>query len=119
MILLFYLLQVISRKDQAQYWYHKEQPCSYVSVNQFIQKFKECKIGLSLEKELSDPPEKTQNRRDSLSFKTYSLSKWELFKACSRREFLLMKRNSFLYVFKTLQVIDIMFHHLINFHISS
>ncbi|TYI07196.1 hypothetical protein ES332_A10G210600v1, partial [Gossypium tomentosum] len=100
-----FIQEVISRKDQAQYWYHKEQPYRYVSVNQFIQKFKECKIGVSLEKELSDPLEKTQSRRDSLSFKRYSLSKWELFKACLRREFLLMKRNSFLYVFKTLQLL--------------
>ncbi|TYH50673.1 hypothetical protein ES332_D10G222300v1 [Gossypium tomentosum] len=100
-----FIQEVISRKDQAQYWYHKEQPYRYVSVNQFIQKFKECKTGVSLEKELSDPLEKTQSRRDSLSFKRYSLSKWELFKACSRREFLLMKRNSFLYVFKTLQLL--------------
>ncbi|KAG8480809.1 hypothetical protein CXB51_025543 [Gossypium anomalum] len=86
-----FIQEVISRKDQAQYWYHKEQPYRFVSVNHFIQKFKECKIGVSLEKELSDPLEKTQSRRDSLSFK--------------RREFLLMKRNSFLYVFKTLQLL--------------
>ncbi|KAE8711890.1 ABC transporter G family member 37 [Hibiscus syriacus] len=35
----------------------------------------------------------------------YSLSKWELFKACSMREFLLMKRNAFLYVFKSVQLL--------------
>ncbi|XVF38962.1 hypothetical protein REPUB_Repub20aG0148200 [Reevesia pubescens] len=100
-----FLQEVISRKDQEQYWYHKEEPYSYVSVDQFSQKFKECIIGLSLDKELSKPFEKTQSRRDSLSFKTYSLSKWELLKACSMREFLLMKRNSFLYVFKSVQLV--------------
>ncbi|XWS53454.1 hypothetical protein CRYUN_Cryun10bG0002800 [Craigia yunnanensis] len=100
-----FLQEVISRKDQAQYWYHKEQPYSYVSVDQFIQKYKECKIGLSLDNELSKPFEKTQSRKDSLSFRTYSLSKWELFKACSTREFLLMKRNSFMYVFKSVQLV--------------
>ncbi|KAK8998889.1 hypothetical protein V6N11_070068 [Hibiscus sabdariffa] len=100
-----FIQEVISRKDQAQYWFHNELPYSYVSVNQFIQKFKECKIGLSLDKELSEPFEKTKRGRDSLSFKRYSLSKWELFKACSMREFLLMKRNAFLYVFKSVQLL--------------
>ncbi|XP_021290859.1 pleiotropic drug resistance protein 3-like, partial [Herrania umbratica] len=100
-----FLQEVISRKDQVQYWYHKEQPYSYVSVDQFIQKFKECKIGLSLDEELSKPFNKTQSGKDSLSLKTYSLSKWELFKACSMREFLLMKRNSFMYVFKSVQLV--------------
>ncbi|XP_039067178.1 pleiotropic drug resistance protein 3-like [Hibiscus syriacus] len=102
-----FIQEVISRKDQAQYWYRKELPYSYVSVNQFIQKFKECEIGLNLDKELSEPFEKTQSGRDSLSFKRYSLSKWELFKACSTREFLLMKRNAFLYVFKSVQLLMI------------
>ncbi|MFS7986266.1 hypothetical protein Hanom_Chr11g01008301 [Helianthus anomalus] len=40
-----------------------------------------------------------------VSFHVYSLSNWELFKACMAREILLMKRNSFVYIFKTLQVL--------------
>ncbi|GKU91580.1 hypothetical protein SLEP1_g5436 [Rubroshorea leprosula] len=34
----------------------------------------------------------------------YGISNWELFKACFAREWLLMKRNSFLYIFKTTQI---------------
>ncbi|XVF66042.1 hypothetical protein PTKIN_Ptkin10aG0002300 [Pterospermum kingtungense] len=100
-----FLQEVISRKDQAQYWYHNEQPYDFVSVDQFIQKFRECQIGQSLDEELSKTFEKTQSHRDSLSFRKYSLSKWELFKACSMREFLLMKRNSFMYVFNSVQLV--------------
>ncbi|XVE82355.1 hypothetical protein DITRI_Ditri15bG0142000 [Diplodiscus trichospermus] len=102
-----FLQEVISRKDQAQYWYCKEQPYSYVSVDQFVKRFKECHIGQNLDEELSKPFHKSQSLRNALSFKSYSLSKWDLFKACSMRELLLMKRNSFTYVFKSVQLVII------------
>lgn len=41
-----------------------------------------------------------------MSFNTYSLGNWELLKACMAREWLLMKRNSFVHVFKSTQVMD-------------
>lgn len=97
------MLQVISRKDQAQYWCRTE-PYSYVSVDQFVIKFKECQLGQKLNQVLSKPFDKSESHKSSLSFNKYSLPKWELLKACTRREFLLMKRNSFIYVFKTTQV---------------
>ncbi|XP_022749067.1 pleiotropic drug resistance protein 3-like isoform X2 [Durio zibethinus] len=102
-----FLQEVISRKDQAQYWFYKEQPYSYVSVDQFIKRFKECHIGQNLDEELSKPFHKSQSHRNALSFKSYSLNKWELFKACSMKELLLMKRNSFTYVFKAVQLVII------------
>ncbi|XVF66041.1 hypothetical protein PTKIN_Ptkin10aG0002200 [Pterospermum kingtungense] len=102
-----FLQEVISRKDQAQYWFRKEQPYSYVSVDQFIKRFKECNIGQKLDEKLSKPFHKSESHKKALSFKTYSLSKWELFKACSMRELLLMKRNSFTYVFKSVQLVII------------
>lgn len=98
------MLQVISKKDQAQYW-HCPQPYSYVSVDQFVKKFKECQLGQKLNEDLSKPFEKCDSEKSALSFKKYSLPKWEIFKACARREFLLMKRNSFIYVFKTTQLV--------------
>jgi len=51
------------------------------------------------------PFDKSQSHNNALVFKKYSLTKWELFKACIMREFLLMKRNSFVYVFKSTQVL--------------
>ena len=97
-------MQVISRKDQAQYWYHMQVPYSYVSVDMFSRKFKESPYGKKLDEELSEPYDKSQSHKDALSFSVYSLSKWELFRACASRELLLMKRNSFIYIFKTTQV---------------
>lgn len=95
------VLQVISRKDQEQYWCHSDIPYCYVSIDAFVEKFKKSGVGLQLEEEVSKSYEKSQTKKDGLCFRKYSLSNWEMLQACSRREFLLMKRNSFVYVFKS------------------
>ncbi|XP_020875007.1 ABC transporter G family member 41 isoform X2 [Arabidopsis lyrata subsp. lyrata] len=56
---------------------------------------------LQEKEELSKPFDKSQTHMDGLCFRKYSLGKWEMLKACSRREFLLMKRNSSIYLFKS------------------
>ncbi|XP_020254356.1 pleiotropic drug resistance protein 3-like [Asparagus officinalis] len=61
-------------------------------------------IGQRLDEELLKPYDKSQNHKNALSFSIYSLPKSELFKACLAREFLLMKRHSFTYIFKTTQL---------------
>ncbi|KAL1220621.1 ABC transporter G family member 41 [Cardamine amara subsp. amara] len=96
-----FLQEIMSRKDQEQYWCHRDKSYSYISVDSFIKKFKESNLGLLLKEELSKPFDKSQTRKDGLCFRKYSLGKWEMLKACSRREFLLMKRNSFIYFFKS------------------
>ena len=95
------MLQVISRKDQEQYWCHIEKTYCYVSIESFIEKFKKSDLGLELQDRLSKTYDKSQTQKDGLCFRKYSLSNWDMLKACSRREFLLMKRNSFVYVFKS------------------
>ncbi|CAK7326251.1 unnamed protein product [Dovyalis caffra] len=102
-----FLKEVISRKDQGQYWYSTEQPHSYVSVEQFVKKFKASQLGQMLDEEIMKPFDKSKSHKSALCFRKYSLSKWELFKACSMREFVLMKRNSFIYVFKCTQLVII------------
>ncbi|CAH8387142.1 unnamed protein product [Eruca vesicaria subsp. sativa] len=100
-----FLQEVISRKDQGQYWLHKDIPHSFVSVDTLSKRFKELEIGRKLEDALSKPYDKSKTYKDALSFNAYSLPKWELFRACISREFLLMKRNSFVYLFKTFQLV--------------
>ena len=97
-------MQVISRKDQGQYWLHQDIPHSFVSVDALSKRFKELETGRKIEDALSKPYDKSKTHKDALSFSDYSLPKWELFRACISREFLLMKRNSFVYLFKTFQV---------------
>ncbi|ONK61434.1 uncharacterized protein A4U43_C08F29880 [Asparagus officinalis] len=99
-----FLQEVLSRKDQEQYWSHPHEQYHYVSVNQLLEKFKTYFIGQKLEEDLSNPYDKSQSHKSALSFSTYSLPKWELFKACMARELLIMKRNSFTYIFKTIQL---------------
>ncbi|KAH9780001.1 ABC transporter G family member 37 [Citrus sinensis] len=100
-----FLQEVISRKDQAQYWHCQDHPYSYVSVDQFITKFKACHLGLMQDEELARSFNKSERHKNAISFKKYSLTKWELLKTCATREFLLMKRNSSLYVFKSTQLV--------------
>ncbi|XP_010532489.1 PREDICTED: ABC transporter G family member 41-like isoform X2 [Tarenaya hassleriana] len=96
-----FLQEVISKKDQEQYWCCKDKPYSYISVDSFVEKFRESDIGFQLEEELSKPVDRSETHEDALCFRKYPLSRWEMLKACSRREYLLMKRNSFVYVFKS------------------
>ncbi|KAK9991983.1 hypothetical protein SO802_026968 [Lithocarpus litseifolius] len=102
-----FLQEVISSKDQAQYWHKTDQPYSYVSVDQFAKIFKDSHLSHKLDEELSKPFDKSHSHKNALSSRPYSLSKWGLFKACTRREFLLMRRNSFIYVFKSTQLVII------------
>ncbi|XP_058188887.1 pleiotropic drug resistance protein 3-like isoform X3 [Rhododendron vialii] len=102
-----FLQEVISRKDQAQYWHQAEQSWSYISVDLFCKKFKESTYGEKLDAELSKPFTKSQCHKNAISFSKYSLSKWALFQACMSREYLLMRRNSFVYVFKSFQIVII------------
>ncbi|KAH7834972.1 hypothetical protein Vadar_021552 [Vaccinium darrowii] len=99
-----FVQEVISRKDQARYWHQGEQSCSYISVDMFSRKFKESIYGKQLGEELSQPFIKSHDK-NAISFSMYSLSKWELFRACMSREYLLMRRNSFVYVFKSIQLV--------------
>ncbi|XP_010515840.1 PREDICTED: ABC transporter G family member 37 isoform X2 [Camelina sativa] len=100
-----FLQEVISKKDQAQYWRHEDLPYSFVSVEMLSKKFKELSIGKKIEETLSKPYDKSKSHKDALSFSVYSLPNWELFIACISREYLLMKRNYFVYIFKTSQLV--------------
>ncbi|GAY57254.1 hypothetical protein CUMW_178040 [Citrus unshiu] len=91
--------------QEAQYWLHTELPYSYFSVDMFSMKFKESPLVKKLDEELLVASDKSKSHKNAISFSVYSLSRWELFKACMSRELLLMRRNSFLYIFKTTQLI--------------
>ncbi|KAB1204566.1 Pleiotropic drug resistance protein 1 [Morella rubra] len=98
-----FLQEVTSRKDQGQYWANKDEPWSYVSVQEFAEAFQSFHIGRKLGDELATPFDKSKGHPDALMTKKYGVSQKELFKACVSRELLLMKRNSFVYIFKISQ----------------
>ncbi|WOL15669.1 hypothetical protein Cni_G24450 [Canna indica] len=99
-----FLQEVTSKKDQEQYWYVKDQPYQYISVPVFVKLFKSFRVGRQLLAELSVPYDKSRVHPAALTTEKYGISNWELLKACLSREWLLMKRNSFVYVFKTTQI---------------
>ncbi|PKA58251.1 ABC transporter G family member 39 [Apostasia shenzhenica] len=99
-----FLQEVTSRKDQEQYWFRENQPYCYISASEFSNSFKSFYIGEQLAKDISIPYDKTIAHPAALATKKYGMSSWELCKACFAREWLLMKRNSFIYIFKTTQL---------------
>ncbi|KAK8939518.1 Pleiotropic drug resistance protein 3 [Platanthera guangdongensis] len=99
-----FLQEIMSEKDQAQYWYHKEKPYCYVTTDNFCKKFQSSNIGKELAKELAKLHDTAHSHENVVSFNPHSITKWELFKTCMDREFLLLKRNSFVYIFKTVQI---------------
>ncbi|XP_057798300.1 pleiotropic drug resistance protein 3-like isoform X2 [Salvia miltiorrhiza] len=100
-----FLQEIISPKDQEQYWYKSQETYNYVSVHMFSRKFKESDHGCKLTEELSAPFYKSKSQNISFNVSAYSLKKWALFRTCMSRELLLMKRNSFIYVFKSVQLV--------------
>ncbi|MBA0569898.1 hypothetical protein Golob_003597 [Gossypium lobatum] len=104
-----FLQEVTSKKDQEQYWADKRKPYRYITVTEFADRFKHFHVGMQLQSELAVPFDKSRGHRAALAFHKYSMSKMELLKACWDKEWLLIKRNSFIYVFKTVQIIIVAF----------
>ncbi|KAK1440473.1 hypothetical protein QVD17_06300 [Tagetes erecta] len=102
-----FLQEVCSRKDQEKYWCRTDQAYKYVSVNTLTMRFKESYLGKEVNDNVSTPITRLQSHENAMSFQKYSLSRWDLFRACMSREILLMKRNSFVYIFKFVQLLII------------
>lgn len=109
MTLFYFNFQVTSKKDQEQYWSERNQPYRYVPVSEFASLFKRFHVGMRLENELSVPFDKERGHKAALVFSRYSVPKMELLKACFDKEWLLIKRNSFVYIFKSVQMVIVAF----------
>ncbi|KAJ7966133.1 Pleiotropic drug resistance ABC transporter [Quillaja saponaria] len=99
-----FLQEVTSSKDQSQYWARSNEPYSFVTVKDFAEAFQSFHIGQTLGDELANPFDKSKCHPASLTRKKYGVNKKELLRACVWREFLLMKRNSFVYIFKMINI---------------
>ncbi|KAG2598988.1 hypothetical protein PVAP13_5KG412300 [Panicum virgatum] len=99
-----FLQEVTSRKDQKQYWARHDKPYQYVSVKEFACAFQSFHAGRAVANELAIPFDKRKNHPAALTTSRYGASARELLKATIDREILLMKRNSFVYIFRTLQM---------------
>nr|GEV19098.1 pleiotropic drug resistance protein 1-like [Tanacetum cinerariifolium] len=104
-----FLQEVTSKKDQEQYWTRRDQPYRFVTAKEFADAYQSFYVGRKLGDDLGTPYDKTKSHPAALTTKTYGLNKKELLKACTDREILLMKRNSFVYIFKLFQIIVMSF----------
>ncbi|MCO5580506.1 hypothetical protein L7F22_034374 [Adiantum nelumboides] len=99
-----FLQEVTSRKDQAQYWADPNKSYRYISVREFSESFKSFHVGQELQAKLVRPFDKSKSHPAALSNQMYGLPKSGLLKACIWREWLLTRRNSFLYIFEAFQI---------------
>ncbi|KAK7284174.1 hypothetical protein RJT34_18915 [Clitoria ternatea] len=104
-----FLQEVTSRKDQQQYCADRDQPYRFVTTKEFVEAFQSFHVGRSLVNELATQFDKSKSHPAALATKKYGLGNWELLKACLAREYLLMKRNSFVYIFQLCQLAVVAF----------
>ncbi|KAH9622500.1 hypothetical protein KSS87_017391 [Heliosperma pusillum] len=100
-----FLQEVTSRKDQEQYWARRDAPYTFVTTKEFAEAFKRFHVGRRRAQDLAVPYDKSKSHPAALTTEEFGLNKMELLKACLSREALLMKRNSFIYVFKSVQLV--------------
>ncbi|KAL5575732.1 hypothetical protein UlMin_017431 [Ulmus minor] len=99
-----FLQEVTSKKDQAQYWVRRDEPYRFVTTKEFVEAFQSFHVGRRIGDELSAPFDKSKDHPAALTTRNYGVKKEELLKALFSREYLLMKRNSFVYIFKFMQL---------------
>ncbi|KDP32332.1 hypothetical protein JCGZ_13257 [Jatropha curcas] len=99
-----FLQEVTSKKDQEQYW-SANRPYRYIPPGKFAEAFRSYQTGRNLSEELEFPFDKRYNHPAALSTSHFGIKQSELFKISFNWQKLLMKRNSFIYVFKFIQLL--------------
>ncbi|OMP00185.1 ABC-2 type transporter [Corchorus olitorius] len=97
--------RVTSTKDQRQYWMRNDRPYRFVTVDEFAEAFRSFHVGKGLQIDLTTPFDKARSDPSLLTAKNYGVRKMELLKACCSKELLLMKRNSFVYIFRLVMLV--------------
>ncbi|KAF3597226.1 hypothetical protein DY000_02025581 [Brassica cretica] len=88
-----YLQEILSRKDQEQYWANPDLPYHYVSAKKFEEGFRTYYLWSTISSQLAIPFDREKNHRAALTKTRYGARKMDLLKACLAREHILMKRN--------------------------
>ncbi|XP_068647908.1 ABC transporter G family member 32-like [Aristolochia californica] len=100
-----FLQEVTSKKDQQQYWSVTDCPYEYIPVRTFAETFRSFHVGKNLLVELATPYDRHCNHPAALSTATYGAKRTDLLKTSFSWQLLLMRRNSFIYVFKFIQLL--------------
>lgn len=99
-----------------QYWAQPDEPYRFIRVREFAEAFQSFHVGRRIGDELALPFDKTKNHPAALTTKKFGVGFKELLKTSFSREYLLMKRNSFVYYFKFGQVSE---HSYTNYQLFS
>ncbi|KAJ8539720.1 hypothetical protein K7X08_013972 [Anisodus acutangulus] len=100
-----FLQEVTSEKDQQQYWVRRDEPYRFITSKEFNESYQAFHVGRKLGDELSTSYDKSKSHPAALTTEKYGIGKKQLFNVCTEREYLLMKRNSFVYIFKFCQLL--------------
>ncbi|WZZ57647.1 hypothetical protein YC2023_057754 [Brassica napus] len=104
-----FLQEVTSKKDQMQYWARPDEPYRFIRVREFAEAFQSFHVGRRMGDELAVPFDKKKSHPAALTTKKYGVGIKELVNTSFSREYLLMKRNSFVYYFKFGQLLVMAF----------
>ncbi|XP_010533198.1 PREDICTED: ABC transporter G family member 32 [Tarenaya hassleriana] len=100
-----FLQEVTSKKDQQQYWSVPFRPYRYIPPGKFAEVFRSYPTGKNLSNKLAVPFDKRYNHPAALSTSQYGVNRSELLKINFSWQRQLMKQNSFIYVFKFVQLL--------------
>ncbi|KAH9724816.1 ABC transporter G family member 40 [Citrus sinensis] len=70
-----FLQEVTSRKDQRQYWVHREMPYRFITVQEFSEAFQSFHVGQKLTDELRTPLDKSKSHPAALTTKGANMNK--------------------------------------------
>ncbi|CAO2190429.1 unnamed protein product [Urochloa humidicola] len=97
-----FLQEVTSKMDQKQYWAGDQNKYQYHSIEKFAEAFQMSYLP-QLEEKLCSSDNTGKNKEVKVNANR-QISRWNIFKACFSREVLLLKRNSPVHIFKTIQI---------------
>ncbi|KAL5231553.1 hypothetical protein ABZP36_030329 [Zizania latifolia] len=100
-----FLQEVTSKMDQKQYWVDCGNKYQYYSIEEFAESFRTSDLHQLVENNHLMPTNAGTRKevKENTSHRIYR-SRWNIFKACFSREVLLVKRNSPVHIFKTIQI---------------
>ncbi|XP_059287192.1 pleiotropic drug resistance protein 1-like [Lycium ferocissimum] len=99
-----FLQEVTSKKDQPQHWVRRDETYRFITSKEFSEAYQSFHVGRKLGDELAALYDKSKSHPAALTTQKYGIGKKQLLKFCTERELLLMKRNSFVYIFKFTQL---------------
>ncbi|KAL8091918.1 pleiotropic drug resistance protein 1-like [Apium graveolens] len=100
-----FLQEVTSKQDQEQYWLRRDEPYRFITAEKFSRAYQTFHVGRRMRHDLRTPFDKSKSHPAALTTNKFGVKKMELLRACTSREILLMKRNAFVYVFKSTQFV--------------